>query len=66
MAIHQVKDNEILYSVELIFDGIVRTYYCATHYDTVVLFDALYRGAQWDSITVTDLRFDSVVQSIGK
>lgn len=54
------------YTVTLTFDGITRAYHCEHHFDTVILFDALTRGAQWESITVTDNRTGYVMQGAVK
>jgi hypothetical protein len=55
----------ILYTVVMEYDGITRKYHCETHYDTVVLFDALYKGAKWDRMYVLDYRLGTVIQGIG-
>lgn len=55
-----------MYHVILTHDGIARTFSCESHYDTVILFDALHRGAQWDSLIVRDTRTGFVCQSAFK
>ena len=57
-------ENELQYYVRLTYDGMVRKYWCETQYDTVILFDALYRGAQWQDLAVIDCRTFETVQSI--
>ena len=52
------------YRITLIFDGYCRDYYCETAIESSILFDALYRGASWHSLTVVDTRTDRVVQHI--
>jgi len=54
------------YTVTLTYDGITRAYHCENHFDTVILFGALHRAAQWESITVTDNRTGYVMQGAVK
>lgn len=54
------------YRITLIFDGYVREYYCELATESSILFDALYRGASWDSLEVVDTRALTPVQYIKK
>ena len=58
--------QNIFNSVRMSYDGITRTYHCETHFDTVILFDALYKGTQWETITVICLRTNRIIQNIQK
>lgn len=60
-----MPDVEMFYRVVLTYDGRSRNYWCETHFDTVILFDALYRGAKFQTIEVYDNRTQERVQMIG-
>lgn len=59
-----LSDQNIFYSVRMSYDGVIRSFYCETTYDTAVLVDALYKGARWDKISVVCLRTNRVIQHI--
>lgn len=54
------------YRVTLIYDGYCREYFCETHYETVILFDALYKAAVWQSLEIVDTRTKMTMQYIAK
>ena len=54
------------YRITLISDGYIREYYCELATESSILFDALYRGASWDSLEVVDTRTLTTVQYIKK
>ena len=64
--LNQAPLTIMTYTVTLTYDGITRAYHCENHFDTVILFDALHRAAQWESITVIDNRTGYVMQSAVK
>ena len=54
------------YRITLIFDGYIREYYCELATESSILFDALYRGASWNSLEVVDTSTLTTVQYIKK